>query len=417
MHKTDLNGQGGAIQRPVPDRPSEGGHVFDGSYGQPLYVIWRVTKAMRREIGPMLRQWRNLKGAGPLWHGLSARIGAAARLMFPLGPWRQVVAELRNRFEVYFLVSEVAYLTGIKPQWPFPLDEVVTRTLSLPAYQTLWALEGTGFDYSRGALKAGSLAQPLFEVPIFERLPQRAWLMLQIGMGLGFAFTLLDKVEKENPDIFPQRMQRVVGLCRTHAVNEQYAMVSLESLGFAVGLYHSGLIGRADAWLVGKHPELRDGFWCGVGRSQLFTPLNFLPGSYGRAFSELERLAPDEHTRLRAFTGLAFAVITINVRHPKILDRLWIRPHAELLLRNRGWVNGMIGAALLRWETSPGFGPFEVLAEHGSHLSSTRQKEVWRQLVTDPIEQARSEIFPGVSKSGNWGEILIQARYGSSTNA
>ncbi len=318
---------------------------------------------------------------------------------------------MRTRFEVYFLVSAVSRLTGAEQQWPFPLKEVVSRSDGLPAYQALWVLEGTGFEYTRSAFKEKALERPLCGRNVVQELPRRSWLMLQIGMGLGISFTLLDRVEKLDSGIFHQRLQQVVDLCRTHAVDEQYATVSLESLGFAVGLYHSGLIAPADEWIAARYPELRDGFWGGIGRSRMFTPLNFLPGAYGVAFSDLELLAPDERTRTRAFTGLAFAVITVNVRHPEILDRLWIRPHAELLLSNRGWAIGMISAALLRWESTPGFGPFEALAAYGSMLASVRQREVWRQLITEPIEQARSGIFPGVSERGNWGDILIRAAY------
>ncbi len=79
MHKAELNGGERKLRQSLPVRPSEDGHVFDGSYGHPLAVVWQLLKDMRREVGPMMRQWRDWRGGGLFWRGLGARIAAGAR--------------------------------------------------------------------------------------------------------------------------------------------------------------------------------------------------------------------------------------------------------------------------------------------------------------------------------------------------
>ena len=324
-----------------------------------------------------------------------------------------VVQELRNKFEVFFLVADVANKIKLPAQPPFPeLPELVERCYALGDYPALWAVEGLGHFYADTFWKANEVPEGILSGERGEALPAKSLTMLNAGIGMSFAQHLLQSVTHLSPRTSIRRvLQQFIALCRDNAT-PGYEGAALESLG---------LVSRSGAFTGDSQPpvlvemiseelesldepEVRDYFWHGVGRATYFLPIHFIPfyGSIPHAADLILRSAPDERARDNALAGLAWGVAMVNIRHPAIAAN-WLMQQGKNL-PTEALANGFASGLMMRGDTTPE-APFPANF-HGYDPAEARLKALWQETVHEPCSEALGTQYGVLVERKSLGEIF-----------
>jgi hypothetical protein len=351
-----------------------------------------------------------LKGpTGMLQHGAQSLGGLVTRQDGML-----VVQELRNKFEVFFLVADVANKLKLPSQPPYPeLPELVERAYKLGEYPALWAVEGLGHFYADTFWKGNEVPEGILRGARAEALPAKSLTMLNAGIGMSFAQHLLQSVTHLSPrPKIRSVLQRFIALCRDNAT-PGYEGAALESLG---------LVSRSGAFTGDSQPpvlvdiiseelssldeeEVRDYFWHGVGRATYFLPIHFIPfyGSITHAADLIMRTAPDERARDNALAGLAWGVAMVNIRHPAIAAN-WLKQQAADL-PTAALANGFASGLMMRRDTTPE-AQFSDNFRQYSVAEDPETAILWDKTVAIPCREALEDNYAVLRDQGSLGEIF-----------
>ena len=311
--------------------------------------------------------------------------------------------ELRNKFEVFMLVSELPSILKVDPKTWVALPDLVNRAYSLPAFNSLWAVEGVGHYYGDVYWERNGPPQGLLfseSAPV----PEKSLLMLHAGMGLSFADRLLTTVTHESPaNEVRDVVQRFVRLCRDNS-REGYLGAAVESLGLVTRDFYPDMVGLVDGQLQEVAPELRGYFWHGVGRALYFSRAYFLP-ILRTAWGSMDQEAEHGLGQMNATAGLAWAVTLVNMRQPKIMEGV-LQSYIEHSALGDAFANGVSSSIMMREDTTPGEAFVRAFYDHEPASGSRNLLMTWNKRVSGPAKVALRNYYPVHKKHASLGEIF-----------
>lgn len=358
-----------------------------GELGEMLQAAYQAGDDLQEEwveiLGDSFRPWRWQQTAV----GLAGRSRHALRFASPGAGGEACRQELKNKFEVYWLVKGVRKLLGLPPAGqPFPLRPFVERAYELDAYRALWVVEGLGHDYVENALGLPGPPVGLLRGEAVEGLPANSLPMLHGGLGLACAEHVLSELTPDSDArCAAAAIERFAALCRDNAM-ERFADSALEALGLDARCFFPDLVPVLERGFEAlDDPVLHRYFWHGVGRAIYFLPVNFIPGygSLQHAVEMAEREAPHAVAHDNALAGVSYAFTMVNMSHPVILEGV-LATHGEAL-RSTAFASGLVAAVVMRHEITP---DAPVLGGFIDHRPEARVAALWRDLVRDPCRRA-----------------------------
>ena len=327
---------------------------------------WRWNRAVSRLAE---RSLRALRFASP------GEVGSLSR------------QELKNKFEVYWLVKGARSRIGLPPAGePFPLLPYVERASQLGSYRALWVIEGLGHDFADIALDRSGAPDGLLRGAAVAGLPENCLPMLHGGLGLACAEHVLEQLTPFSSATEARRaVAEFVGLCRRNSI-DRYVDSAIEALGLDTRCFFPDLVPVVERGLVElDDPTLHQYFWHGVGRALYFLPVNFIPGygSLWHAVEMSERESPHPTARRSALAGVAYAFTMVNMSHPAIVERA-LRDHGQKF-RDTSFADGTAAALWMRQEITPDAPVLRRLAEHRPEGETL---ELWEAMIRRPCRQA-----------------------------
>ncbi|MCP4657113.1 MAG: hypothetical protein GY856_17025 [bacterium] len=327
----------------------------------------------------------------------------ALRLAAPGDAGAAVRRELRNKYEIYWLVKGVRKVLELPPHGrSFSLLEKVARAYELDPFRALWAVEGLGHDYAATLLEDGDLETGILTDPKLELLPSASLPMLHAGLGLACAEHVLRTIAPHSPrGRIRGAIERFVSLCRENS-RERHADAALEALGLVARCFFADLVPALERELEAMDEgSLRRVFWHGVGRAIYFVPANFVPGysSTWHAVQMAKRESPDETAHHYALAGVAYAFILVNMADPGILEELLGR-HGDAL-RGGAFVDGLVASVVMRKEITP---DAPVLREFLAYRPAARLTDLWDETVRIPCQKALTQRDPARRRTLSEGE-------------
>ncbi|MEM7355825.1 MAG: hypothetical protein AAF657_33725 [Acidobacteriota bacterium] len=364
-----------------------------------------VTWTTQGQLGEMLQaafqagddlqdDWADLLGdAMQPWRWRRAAQQLAERSTFALGFANPGTGgalcrqELKNKFEVYWLVKGVRKMLDLPPAGqPFALRPYVERAYGLEAYSALWVIEGLGHDYAELALERHAPPHGLLAEDVVAGLPESCLPMLHGGLGLACAeHTLRQLTPESSVRTTREALESFVALCRDNAL-ERYADSAIEALGLDARCFFPDLVPVLTRGLeaLGDR-QLARFFWHGLGRAIYFLPVNFIPGygSLWQAVRMAERESPHAAAYDDALAGVAYAFAMVNMSHPGILERV-LHAHGETL-RGTPFAEGIVASVVMRHEITPGA---PVLDRFIGHQPMNGTGKLWDDVVRRPCREA-----------------------------
>ena len=238
----------------------------------------------------------------------------SAAMLAPEGENQVAWLELQNKLETFNLFAHVELALDL-PSEGESLPDLVERASRLGPYRSVWATEGVGHFYAeshgisamRIGLRNGAGA-----------LLPSSLVALHSGAGLSFARRCLEGISASE---VRAALDQFFGVC-DDCSHEQYAGAAYEALGLVTRNLHPHLVGEIDRHLIERDEELVAYFWHGVGRAIYFAPTNFLPdtSAYSRLVKQVQEEPTHELARLNALSGLIWALMLVNIRHPRVLE-------------------------------------------------------------------------------------------------
>lgn len=256
-------------------------------------------------------------------------------------------------------------------------------------------LEGLGHGYVEAALARHPEPSPLFaEI----RLPERALLMVHLGLGMALAEHLFADLGPDDEAAIEHALQQFDALCRAHS-RPGYEEAARESLGLVLRCFFPDLVPVVDRVLSRRGDsegrQVRDFFWHGVGRAVYFLPLHLLPG-YGTVEAALRRLEQEVAPGAALDSGragVAYAATMVNLGRPEVLERfVQRRPEAV----DRAFVEGVVSAVLLRQRTTPGASEIDLFLAH-QPAGDPEAEARWQRFIIEPVREA---LFQGARGQG-----------------
>jgi len=313
--------------------------------------------------------------------------------------------ELRNKVEVFVLVSNLESILGLSGNQFLPLPELVEKAYSLPAFQALWAVEGMGQYYTNLYWQLHGPPRGLLREEN-AHVPDASLLMLHAGMGLFFANYLLGAgtptlVTGSSPTEFRAVIQEFVRLARENA-REGYLGPVIESLGLVTRDFYPDMVGSVDGALRQVAPELLGYYWHGVGRALYFSRRYFLP-VLSTVWTGVDNEAETAPERESAMAGLTWAVVLVNMRQPEIMEGV-LRTYIEDSPLQNGFANGVASSLIMRQDTTPD-APF-ISSFCRYQPVTQRQSESWEQLVARPCTQGLNRFYPVLKQHHALGEVF-----------
>ena len=317
---------------------------------------------------------------------------------------RLVVAELKNKYEVYNLVKTVRTLLAVPEHGEFPIGDLIVKAYALGAYPDLWAVEGLGHDYAVHSWNGGKPIRNLLTDETARSLPAKSMTMLHAGIGLAFAEKLMPKLTPyssrgEISDVLDQ----FISLCRENS-REGYVGAAYESLGLVTRTWHPQLVPIVDAYLGGISEELLGHFWHGVGRALYFLPLYFVPELLS-AWTAADEEPPHEIGHRNAIAGLAWATTLVNMRQPEIMLRL-LRQRGEQLAQTDAFSNGVASACIVGWDITPGDVYIESFCQYQPANADRELTALWQKLAANAGREALQNYYPVLKKHDRLGEVF-----------
>lgn len=314
--------------------------------------------------------------------------------------------EFRNKVEILLVVEYTSSLIGVSGNTFVPLPVLVEKCYSLQPFQALWAVEGTGDNYTGAYWQKHGIPQGLLlgkNTPV----PQKSLLMLHAGMGKFFAEYLLGPgtptlIASSPPSQFRTVMEQFVGLARSNA-RPGYLGPAIESLGLVVREFFPEMVQSIHEQLLHVAPELVGYFWHGVGRALYFSRRYLLP-VVSTAWAGVDREIDNCVNRLDAMAGLAWAVVLLNMRQPQIVEEA-LRTYIQHSPLQEAFANGVASSIIMRHDTTPD-APSLI-----SHFCQYRPRDpklaaLWERLIAQPCATALNEYYPVLKQRDALGEVF-----------
>lgn len=288
------------------------------------------------------------------------------------------------------------------------LAETVARASARDAFAAPWALECVGRDHVAAHRDRGDGVRSLLTSPDVGPLPDASLTMLHAGIGLGLAELALEGLRPDAPaSKLDERLQRFVDDCRGSS-REGYLGGALESLGLvARHLYGQAMVLALDDRLAIVDAGARGFFWHGVGRAVYLSPENMVPrpDSPWPAVAIVDRDAPHDLARDNMVAGVAWALLSVNLRQPAVLEG-FLRTHGPGFGCTDAFVNGLAASAIVRRDTTPDEPSLAALLAHEPGASDSRLGSTWDAVVRGPIAKALGEAHPELARRRLLGELF-----------
>jgi hypothetical protein len=347
------------------------------------------------------KTWRpqNLSRLG--WDAVQASV-ELSRFVVP-GEAGAAWEEVRNKLEVFLLVSELPAVLGINPKEWIPLPDLVSRAYALSPFAALWAVEGVGHYYGDAWWDRNGQPQGLL-LPQSAPVPDKSLLMLHAGIGLAFADRLLGTVTRYSPEYELRGViDQFVRLCRDNS-RDGYLGPAIESLGLVTRDFYPDMVSIVSAQLEAVAPELSGYFWHGVGRALYFSRAYFLP-VIRTAWGSVEREAPHRFGQMNAMAGLAWAATLVNMRQPKIMEGV-LQSYIEQSSLADAFTDGVSSSIIMREDTTPGEDFVKNFYEHQPSDRNRKLQMTWNKRITGPARTALRAYYPVLRQRGLLGEIF-----------
>lgn len=382
--------QGGRVRRAATGKGGSLDAVTwaaQGQLGELLQAAFQAGDDLQSEwlrlMSDNLAPWRWPSAASEL----AGRSLDALRIASPGSGGSFARQELKNKYEVFWLVKGVRRLADLPPVGqPFALEPHVERAYRLDAYRALWVVEGMGHDYTETALLHDDDPRDLLRGDAISGLPENSLPMLHGGLGLALSEHMLRTLSPESSaGEARQAIERFVAQCRDNSL-ERYADSAIEALGLNTRCFFPDLVDVLERGLVDLgDPVLHRFYWHGVGRAIYFLPVNFIPGygSLWHAVLMADRESPHEMARHNALAGVSYAFTMVNMSHPEILESV-LRDHGEEIA-GTAFADGVVAAVVMRHEITP---EAPVLYDFIHHRAGPKAAAHWRDMIRRPCRQA-----------------------------
>lgn len=319
--------------------------------------------------------------------------GTAAAL-FPAGKNQIAWQELQNKLQTFNLFAHIDLEMDLR-QKNVSLSQVVERASRLGPYRSVWAIEGVGHFYA----ESGDTSR----IPIDLRAEANTLLpsslvALHSGAGLSFAGRCLEAITSRRTDAEVRAtLERFIALCDKSS-HEAYVGAAYEALGLATHNLHPHLIADIDHHLAEIDEELVAYFWHGVGRGLYFAPTNFLPDgeTSRRVMKQVRNESPHELGRLNMLSGFIWALVLVNIRHPKILEAFVADNVGELNMEI--FASALCSAAVIWRDSSPEDRALSALWRH--RPSDARMTELWDAYVSVPCSRMVDHHYVTLRNAG-----------------
>jgi hypothetical protein len=318
--------------------------------------------------------------------------------------------ELRNKLEVFLLVSELPAILGVDPKTWAPLPDLVDKAYSLSAFPALWAVEGVGHYYADAYWEQNGQPHGLL-LPDSAPVPEKSLLMLHAGIGLSFADRLLDTVTHESPaHEIHHVVEQFVNLCRDNS-REGYLGPAVESLGLVTRDFYPDMVAVIDEQLQAIAPGLRGYFWHGVGRALYFSRAYFLP-ILRTAWGSIDQEAEDRFGQNNVMAGLAWAVTVVNMRQPEIMEGV-LRSYIEHSDLAAAFSDGVSSSIVMREDTTPGEAFVKAFYEHEAASGNRNLITTWNKRVSGPAKVALRTYYPVLKQHRRLEDVFQYQPLGS----
>jgi len=311
--------------------------------------------------------------------------------------------ELRNKLEVFLLVSELSSILQVDPKTWVPLSDLVNRAYSLPAFAALWAVEGVGHYYGDAYWERNGPPSGLLSANSVS-VPEKSLLMLHAGMGLAFADRLLDTVTHSSPAYEIRGVvEQFVELCRNNS-RPGYLGSAVESLGLVTRDFYPDMVSLVDEQVQEVAPELRGYFWHGVGRALYFSRAYFLP-VLRTAWGSLDQEAQPGTGLTNAMAGLAWAATLVNMRQPAVMEGV-LRSYLYRSELADAFAYGVSTSIMMREDTTPGKEFVKAFYEYQPDSIDRRLVITWNKRVSGPAKHVLRSYYPMLKRQGLLGEVF-----------
>ena len=320
-------------------------------------------------------------------------VGTAAAFC-PAGETQIAWQELQNKLQTFNLFAHTDLELDLRNE-NASVSQALERALRLGPYPSVWAIEGVGHFYAESGDEFG---RPINLKAEANTLPPSTLVALHSGVGLSFAGRCLEAITFQRTGTqVRSRLERFLVLCDENS-HEAYVGAAYEALGLATRNLYPHLMLEIDHHLAEIDEELVTYFWHGVGRGIYFAPTNLLPnGETSRSLmKQVHQESPHELARINTLSGLIWALVLVNIRHPKILEA-FVRDNLGEL--NRELFTSALCSACVIWrDSSPEDRSLNALWKH--RPSDARTAELWDACVSVPCSRMVNQHYPTLRNAG-----------------
>ena len=270
------------------------------------------------------------------------------------------------------------------------LNDLLGAARSLGPHYSPFGTEGIGYHLLKARLKNN--ADNLPALSALKEIPQPTLVLLHAGFGMALAEFLLEEFAQQ------ASLAQFAELVRRNSL-PGFEGITFEALGLVARMLHPELIPVLDLSLASPD-ESSAFFWHGVGRGAYFAPENLSPFR-SAPWAALETcLRETPHKIENALSGLAWALTTINIGQPEIMET-FIFHHADRLAgHEEAFVDGVCSAAAIWRQVAPADARLATFSQHEPHIVT---RELWERYLQSPFAAAsRTHAFAGDGNPQEW---------------
>eukprot|EP01084_Bolivina_argentea_P239526 402585_1 len=326
--------------------------------------------------------------------------------------------QMKNQLLVMDLVENVSkrdYNIG-------SINESINKCRNQYDFESLWIVEGIGSHYTFNKLQNEDSflndvdinSNPLFYDQFnHEHAPNLC--MLHAGMGFSLAKYYVTKYKLNNYDI--KYIDKFIEISNRVSING-YKGCSIESLGL-ISLWllynENNIIYKIDQQVMNS--VYRKYYWHGVGRMLYFHPFNNIPWYNDdiphQSFKLLNKLYlnncnnNDLLCQYNMISGLMWAIVLVNMRHPNILINILKYIDNEYDIQLQECVKkGIVSAVAMRYIHSG-----KQYTHYLSHFLTYKRDNseeglLWKKYIIQPVGSNLRLIIEKIHKGSSFDLIF-----------
>jgi hypothetical protein len=302
--------------------------------------------------------------------------------------------ELQNKLETFTLFAHVDLEFDLLREGA-SLRQAVEHASHLGPYRSVWAIEGIGHFYAESCDTSGRSIDLGSKGSI---LPPSTLVALHSGAGLSFAERCLKTIVARHTDEqFSAVLDRFIKLCRENS-HTAYVGAAYEALGLVTRNLYPHLLPEIDHYLAKLDEELVAYFWHGVGRGLYFAPTNSLLNceTSRELIKQAQQESPHELARLNTLSGLVWAILLVNIRHPMIIEAFIANNFGEF--DGEIFAGALSSAAAIWYDSSPDDRALTALWRH--RPSDSQITAFWDSYVSEPGSRMVNHYYPALRDAG-----------------